>query len=142
MAGRKMLDNASYFAFAATPKNKTLELFGERYEEDGVVYHRPFHTYTMKQAIQEGFILDVLQNYTPFRSYYKLIKTVADDPEFDRNRAAKKLRLFVEGHEATIRQKAAIMVEHFHTQVIQKGKVGGQARAMVVTNGIPRAIDY
>ena len=89
MAARKMLANASYFAFTATPKNKTLELFGEALPPDaeGKVKHRPFHSYTMKQAIQEGFILDVLKSYTPVDSYYKLVKTVESDPEIDTKRA-------------------------------------------------------
>ncbi|CUS01886.2 Type I restriction-modification system, restriction subunit R [Candidatus Promineifilum breve] len=142
MESRKMLPNAGYFAFTATPKNKTLEIFGESFEEGGVVKRRPFHSYTMKQAIQEGFILDVLQNYTPVACYYRLIKKVADDPEFDINKAQKKLRRYVEGHQYAIRQKAEIMVDHFHEQVIAKNKIGGQARAMVVTGGIRRAIDY
>ena len=96
----------------------------------------------MKQAIQEGFILDVLQNYTPIDSFYKLMKTVEDDPMFDKKRAQKKLRSFVEGNSYTIAKKAAMMVEHFHEQVIAKGKIGGQARAMVVTTSIPRCIEY
>ena len=137
-----MLPNASYFAFTATPKNKTLEIFGEPYAEGGEVKHRPFHSYTMKQAIQEGFILDVLENYTPVESYYRLVKTVEDDPEFDVKQAQKKLRRYVEGHDHAIRQKAEIMVDHFHDQVIAKHKIGGQARAMVVTSGIERAIEY
>jgi len=139
---KKMLKNASYFAFTATPKNKTLETFGEPFPEDGVVKHRPFHSYTMKQAIQEGFILDVLANYVPVDSYYKLIKTVQDDPEFDAKRASKKLRAYVEGQDHAIKQKAAIMVDHFLGQVIAKRKIGGQARAMVVTSSIDRAIQY
>ena len=143
MEAQKLLPNASYFAFTATPKNKTLEMFGEPVPQtDGTVKHRPFHSYTMKQAIQEGFILDVLVNYTPVKSYYKLIKTIEDDPEFDVKKAQKKLRRFVEGHEHAIRLKAEIMVDHFHEQVIAKGKIGGQARAMVVTGGIERAIQY
>lgn len=143
MEARKLLPNASYFAFTATPKNKTLEMFGESYPQpDGTVKHRPFHSYTMKQAIQEGFILDVLAHYTPVKSYYKLIKTIEDDPEFDVKKGQKKLRLFVEGHEYAIRLKAEIMVDHFHEQVIAKGKIGGQARAMVVTGSIERAIQY
>jgi len=142
MEARKMLTNASYFAFTATPKNKTLEIFGEAYEEDGKVKHRPFHSYTMKQAIQEGFILDVLKNYTPVESYYRLIKKIEDDPEFDIKRAHKKLRHYVESHDYAIRLKAEIMVDHFHTQVMALGKIGGQARAMVVTSGIERAIQY
>lgn len=142
MEGRKLLNNASYFAFTATPKNKTLETFGVSYEEDGEIKHRPFHIYTMKQAIQEGFILDVLQNYTPIDSFYKLIKTVEDDPMFDKKRAQKKLRSFVESNSNTIAKKATMMVEHFHEQVIAKGKIGGQARAMVVTASIPRCLEY
>lgn len=151
MEGRKLLKNASYFAFTATPKNKTIEIFGElvldQYgnpvlDEDGKPKRHPFHVYTMKQAIQEGFILDVLQNYTPIDSFYKLMKTVEDDPMFDKKRAQKKLRSFVEGNSYTIAKKAAMMVEHFHEQVIAKGKIGGQARAMVVTTSIPRCIEY
>jgi type I restriction enzyme R subunit len=139
---KKLLPNASYFAFTATPKNKTLELFGEPFEEGGHVKHRPFHVYTMKQAIDEGFILDVLRSYTPVNSYYRLIKTVAGDPEFDTRKAQKKLRRYVESHNYAIGQKAHIMVEHFHESVIGVGKIGGQARAMVVTDGIRRAIQY
>ena len=142
MEGRKLLGNASYFAFTATPKNKTLETFGIPFEETGEIKHGPFHVYTMKQAIQEGFILDVLKNYTAIDSYYKLIKTVEDDPMFDKKRAQKKLRSFVEGNSFTIAKKAAMMVDHFHEQVIAKGKIGGQARAMVVTTSIPRCIEY
>ena len=140
---KKLLPNASYFAFTATPKNKTLEIFGEPEPQlDGTVRHRPFHSYTMKQAIQEGFILDVLRYYTPVESYYKLIKTVEGDPEFDTKRAKKKLRRYVESHDHAIRLKAEIVVDHFHEQVIALNKVGGQARAMVVTSGIERAIRY
>ena len=139
---RKMLPNASYFAFTATPKNKTLEIFGEPCPEGGKVKHRPFHSYTMKQAIQEGFILDVLAHYTPVNSYYRLVKTVEGDPEYDVKKAKKKLRRYVEGHEYAIGLKAEIMVDHFHEQVIARGKIGGQARAMVVTSGIERAIQY
>lgn len=142
MEGRKLLNNASYFAFTATPKNKTLETFGVPYQDGDKIKHRPFHVYTMKQAIQEGFILDVLKNYTPIDSYYRLMKTVEDDPMFDKKRAQKRLRAFVENNEYTIAQKAEMMVEHFHEQVIAKGKVGGQARAMVVTQNIPRCVEY
>ena len=143
MESRKLLRNASYFAFTATPKNKTLEIFGEpESRPDGAVRHHAFHSYTMKQAIQEGFILDVLAHYTPISSYYRLAKTVEDDPEFDVKKAQKKLRRFVEGHDHAIRLKAEIMVDHFHEQVLAKNKIGGAARAMVVTNGIERAIHY
>ena len=142
MEAKKLLPNASYFAFTATPKNKTLEIFGEPYDEGGVTKHRPFHSYTMKQAIQEGFILDVLANYTPVASYYKLVRTTEGDPEFDVKRARKKLRRYVESHDHAIRLKAEIMVDHFHEQVAGLGKIGGQARAMVVTSGVERAIQY
>ena len=140
---RKLLSNASYYAFTATPKNKTLEIFGEPDPKvDGTVRHLPFHNYSMKQAIQEGFILDVLKHYTPVKSYYKLAKTVEDDPEFDVNKARKKLRRYVEGHEHAIQLKAEIMVDHFHEQVTAQHKIGGRARAMVVTSGVDRAIQY
>ena len=144
MAARKMLTNASYFAFTATPKNKTLEMFGEPLPPDaeGKVKHKPFHHYSMKQAVQERFILDVLENYVPVDSYYKLIKKIEDDPEFDTKRAKKKLRRYVESHDHAIRLKAEIMVDHFHEQVLAAGKIGGQARAMVVTSGIERAVQY
>ena len=142
MEARKMLPNASYFAFTATPKNKTLELFGEPVPSGDKIKHRPFDSYTMKQAIQEGFILDVLENYTPVDSYYRLMKKVEDDPEFDTKKAQKKLRRYVESHEHAIREKAEIMVDHFHDQVAAKQKIGGQARAMVATSGIHRAIQY
>ena len=142
MESRKLLQNASYFAFTATPKNKTLEIFGEAYDADGQTRHRPFHSYTMKQAIQEGFILDVLRHYTPVENYYKLIKKIEGDPEFDTKRARKKLRRYVESHEHAIRLKAEIMVDHFHEQVLSLNKIGGKARAMVVTSGIERAVQY
>lgn len=140
--GRKLLTNASYFAFTATPKNKTLETFGIPDHDGEEIKHRPFHKYTMKQAIQEGFILDVLKYYTPIASYYKLMKTVQDDPMFDKKRAQKKLKAFVESDRYTIAQKAEMMVEHFHEQVIAKGKIGGKARAMVVTASIARCVEY
>ena len=149
--GKKLLTNASYFAFTATPKNKTLETFGtlvvDAYgnpilNEKGEVQHRPFHVYTMKQAIEEGFILDVLKYYTPIDSYYRLKKIVEDDPMFDKKKAQKKLRAFVESQSFTIAEKADMMVSHFHEQVIAKGKIGGQARAMIITSSIERCIDY
>ncbi|QQS06118.1 MAG: type I restriction endonuclease subunit R [Fibrobacterota bacterium] len=144
MANRKLLTNASYFAFTATPKAKTLELFGEPLPADteGKIPHEPFHSYTMKQAIQEGFILDVLKNYMPVASYYSLVKRIEDDPEFDVKKARKKLRRYVEGHAVAVRQKAEVMVDHFHECVDLPGKMKGKARAMVVVNGIPRAVEY
>ncbi len=143
MESRKLLANASYFAFTATPKNKTLEIFGEPAPQpDGTVRHHAFHSYTMKQAIQEGFILDVLAHYMPVQSYYKLAKTVEKDPEFDVKKAQKKLRRFVESSDRAIGLKAQIMVDHFHDQVLAQKKIGGEARAMVVANGIEQAIQY
>lgn len=139
--GRKLVKTASYFAFTATPKNKTEEVFGTPYEEDGEIKHRPFHVYTMKQAIQEGFILDVLKNYTAIDSWYKIAKKVEDDPMFDKKRAQKKLRSFVEGNPDVIAKKAAMMVDHFHEQIIAKKKLNGKSRVMVVTASIPRCIE-
>src|SRR5206468_3075390 len=119
-------------------------MFGEPLPPDaeGKVKHRPFHSYTMKQAVEEGFILDVLKTYTPVDSYYKLVKKTEEDPEFDIKKAAKKLRRYVESHDHAIRLKAEIMADHFHEQVLDLRKIGGQARAMVVTTGIERAIQY
>ena len=144
MAARKMLTNASYFAFTATPKSKTLEMFGIALPRDaeGKVKHRPFHSYTMKQAIEERFILDVLKCYTPVNSYYKLVKKIEEDPEFDAKKAKKKLHRYVESHDHAIRLKAEIMIDHFHDNVLAAAKIGGRARAMVVTSGIQRAIQY
>ncbi|AVA37154.1 type I restriction endonuclease subunit R [Cupriavidus metallidurans] len=141
---RKMLSNASYFAFTATPKNRTLELFGERFIEGGETHYRSPEelTYTTKQAIQEGFILDVIANYTSVDSFYHVAKTVEDDPDFDKVKALKKIRHYVESHDKAIRKKAEIMVDHFVVQVAGKQKIGGKARAMIVCNGIARAIDY
>lgn len=146
--GRKMVKNANYYAFTATPKNKTLEMFGKKIPQpDGKPKFEPHHNYTMRQAIQEGFILDVLKNYTPYQSYYKvveseIIRKQKEDPEFDRDQAQKKIRWYVESRPETVEKKAAIIVNHFINNVINKNKVGGQARAMVVTAGIERAIDY
>ena len=143
MESRKMLTNASYFAFTATPKNKTLELFGQPDPQpDGTIKHLAFHTYTMKQAIQEGFILDVLSNYTPIRSYFNVVKKIEDDPEFDAKRAQRKLRRYVENHDYAISTKAEIIVDHFHESVFLPQKMNGQARAMLVTDGVDRAINY
>lgn len=142
MESRKLLTNASYFAFTAPPKNKTLEIFGTPYMVGDEKKFRPFHSYTMKQAIQERFILDVLKSYTPVASYYRLAKTVDGDPEFDVKKARKKLKAYVENHNQAIRNKTEIMVNHFMEQVISYNKIGGKARAMVVTGSIQRAIQY
>jgi len=149
--GKKMANNASYFAFTATPKNKTLEMFGIHQtgpdgkpimNEDGSVKSRPHYVYTMKQAIEEGFIMDVLKHYTPVQSFYHIAKTIEDDPMFDKKRAQRLLRYYVESNQYAISQKAEIIVEHFHTEVISKGKISGKARAMVVASSIKRAIEY
>ncbi|MCB8947926.1 MAG: type I restriction endonuclease subunit R [Ardenticatenaceae bacterium] len=137
---QKMLTNASYFAFTATPKNRTLQTFGVQHPLTGKYY--PFHIYTMKQAIEERFIMDVLENYTTYNSYYKILKKVEDDPQFDSKRANKRLRQYVEGHPDSIRQKAEIMIQHFFDEVIKAKKIGGQAKAMVVTASIINAIEY
>ena len=136
---QKLLDNASYYAFTATPKPRTLGYFGRR-GEDG--RDHPFHVYTMKQAIEEGFILDVLKNYTTVESYYKLVKSVEGDPEFDARKAEKKLRRYVEGDSHAVQTKAAIMVDHLLDNVIRPRKIAGKARAMVVADGVPRALEY
>jgi type I restriction enzyme, R subunit len=139
MARRKMGRNASYFAFTATPKKATLEKFGVRNAEGGF---DPFDLYSMKQAIEENFILDVLANYTTYRSYYEVQKSIAENPEFDTAKAQKKLRAYVESHQQTIDTKAALMVDHFVTQVAGTKKLRGQARGMVVTRNIESAIRY
>ncbi|MDP3434254.1 MAG: type I restriction endonuclease [Bacteroidota bacterium] len=140
--GRKMLSNASYFAFTATPKNKTLELFGEKYNDNGKEKFRAFHLYSMKQAIEENFILDVLQNYTTYQSYYALLKKIEDDPAYDKNKAEKKLKIFVESHEHAIAKKTALIIEHFMDNVISKNKINGLAKAMIVTSSRKNAVKY
>jgi type I restriction enzyme R subunit len=142
MRSRKLLANASYFAFTATAKAKTLELFGTPLPPDGEgkIGRRPFHVYTMRQAIEEKFILDVLQYYTPVSSYYWLAKTIEADPLFDSKRARAKLRRYVESHVTAIRSKAEIMVDHFLDDVLPLREMKGEARAMVVTGGIERAV--
>jgi type I restriction enzyme R subunit len=140
--GRKMLTNASYFAFTATPKNKTLELFGEKYNDNGKEKFRAFHLYSMKQAIEENFILDVLQNYTTYQSYYALLKKIEDDPAYDKNKAQKKLKIFVESHTHAIAKKTALIIDHFMDNVIRKAKINGLAKAMIVTSSRRNAVKY
>lgn len=139
MEGRKRSNNASYLAFTATPKNSTLEKFGQRTVDGGFV---PFHLYSMKQAIEEGFILDVLAQYTTYRSYYEIQKSIKENPLFDTAKAQKKLKAYVEGNKQTINTKANIMVNHFIEQVWQTKKLKGKAKAMVVTRNIKTAIRY
>lgn len=141
LKGRKLAKNADYYAFTATPKNKTLEMFGEKsYDANGEVTFKPFHEYTMKQAIEEGFILDVLKYYTPYKSYYRILKATEDDPRYDKKKAQGKLRAYVEAQPETIEKKAEIIVEHFCKKVYMK--IGGKARAMLVTSSIERAIEF
>lgn len=126
---RKMPENASFFAFTATPKAKTIQMFGS-----------VFDLYSMKQAIEEGFILDVLKNYTHYENYYKIYKTIEDNPDFDKRKAQKKIRNYVEGQEFPIREKGEVMVNHFLANTVNK--INGKAKAMIITQSILRAIEY
>ncbi len=139
MQSRKMRGNASYFAFTATPKNTTLEKFGTQ-QADGSF--KPFHLYSMKQAIEEGFILDVLANYTTYRSYYEIQKSIDDNPLFDTKKAQKKLRTYVERHQQTINIKADVILGHFIPNIVNPKKLKGKAKGMVVTQDIETAIRY
>mgnify|MGYP006281506349 CR=1 FL=1 len=139
MASRKMRGNASYFAFTATPKNTTLEKFGIK-QEDGSF--KPFHLYSMKQAIEEGFILDVLANYTTFKSYYEIQKSILENPLFDSKKAQKKLRGYVERNRQTIATKAEIIIDHFADKVVNTKKLKGKAKGMVITQNIETSIRY
>ena len=137
MRARQHQRNISMFAFTATPKNKTLELFGER-REDGA--YEAFSLYSMQQAIEERFILDVLENYTTYKSYWRLLKTIGDDPEYESRKAKKLLRRFVELHPDSIAKKVAIIVEHFHEHVMPQ--IRNQAKAMIVTRSRLHAVRY
>lgn len=139
MKSRKMKGNASYLAFTATPKNSTLEKFGTK-QEDGTF--KPFHLYSMKQAIEEGFILDVLSNYTTYKSYYEIAKSIEDNPQFDTKKAQKKLRSFVEKNPSTIATKVEIILDHFIEKIVKTKKLKAKAKAMVVTANIETAIVY
>ncbi len=139
MRSRQMRGNASYLAFTATPKPTTLEKFGTPTAEGG---RKEFHLYSMKQAIEEGFILDVLANYTTYKSYYEIEKSIQDNPFFDTLKAQKKLRAYVERHQQTIQTKAEIMMDHFMTHVVNTKKLQGKAKGMVVTQSIESAIHY
>jgi len=134
---RGQLPNVSYFAFTATPKPKTLELFGLRHPDGR---YAPFSLYTMRQAIEEGFILDVLENYTTYKTYWNLLKTVVEDPRYDRHKANYLLKSFVDLHPHAIEKKVAIMVEHFAGQVIHR--ISGKAKAMIVTRSRLHAVRY
>jgi type I restriction enzyme, R subunit len=132
MAKRARQSNLSFFAFTATPKHKTLAVFGRNGE--------PFHRYTMRQAIEEGFIMDVLKNYTTYKAYFKLLKSIEDDPNVERKKAAKALARFLRLHPHNIAQKTEIMVEHFNT--FTRHKIGGRAKGMVVTGSRLEAVRY
>ena len=136
---RKLINIASYFAFTATPKNSTLEKFGTK-QDDGSF--APFHLYSMKQAIEEGFILDVLSNYTTYKSYYEIVKSIDDNPYFRTDKAQKRLRSFVEKNPSTISTKTEIIIDHFINNIVKTNKLKGKAKAMVVTADIQTAILY
>ena len=139
MRSRKMRGNASYLAFTATPKNTTLEKFGQKQPDESFI---PFHLYSMKQAIEEGFILDVLANYTTYKSYYEIQKSIAENPKFDSKKAQKKLRAYVERSQHTIDTKAEILLDHFIPQIVNAKKLKGKAKGMVITQNIETAIRY
>lgn len=134
---RGQLPNVSYFAFTATPKEKTLELFGTE-QPDGS--YEPFSLYTMRQAIEEGFILDVLENYTTYNSYFKLLKAIEDDPKYDQGKASAMLKKFVSLHEHAINEKSKIIVDHFHQFVSYS--IAGKGKAMVVTRSRLHAVRF
>ena len=137
MASRGRQPNLSFFAFTATPKGKTLELFG-RTGASGKP--EPFHLYSMRQAIEEGFILDVLANYTTYETYYRLLKAAEDDPNLPKKKAARALAKFMSLHPHNIEQKTEVIVEHFRRSVMHR--IGGRAKAMVVTSSRLHAVRY
>lgn len=139
MQSRKMRGNASYFAFTATPKNSTLEKFGQQNADGKFV---PFHLYSMKQAIEEGFILDVLANYTTYKSFYEIQKQIAENPEYDTKKAHRILTAYVERSQESIDVKAQVMLDHFIDNLFARKKLQGKAKAMVVTQSIENAIRY
>jgi type I site-specific restriction-modification system R (restriction) subunit len=130
--------NLSFFAFTATPKAKTLEIFGRPSSVDHKP--RPFHLYSMRQAIEEGFILDVLKHYTTYKTYYRLVQTIEDDPQVEKHKATKTLARFMSLHPHNIAQKTQVIVEHFRHNV--RHRIQGQAKAMVVTSSRLHAVKY
>ncbi|MDO8549464.1 MAG: type I restriction endonuclease [Ignavibacteria bacterium] len=137
LAAQGQHKNLSFFAFTATPKDKTLQMFGEK-QQDGKF--KAYHIYSMQQAIEEGFILDVLKNYTTYNHYFEIIKQVEDDPELDSARGATAIRRFESLHPHNLAQKTVIIIEHFRS--ITKNKIGGNAKAMVVTSSRLHAVRY
>ncbi len=140
VAGRGRQDNLSFFAFTATPKAKTLELFGHKVTTPDGERFVPFHLYSMRQAIDEGFIHDVLANYTTYKTYWKIEKAIRDDPEHDKSRAKAAIARFVSLHPMNLAQKAEIIVEHFRQHTA--AKIDGQAKAMIVTSSRLHAVRY
>ena len=137
MLERGKQPNISFFAFTATPKYRTLEVFGQT-GIDGKP--QPFHLYSMRQAIEEKFILDVLLHYTTYKTYYRLVKSIADDPKVEKKQAAKALARYMSLHPHNISQKTQVMIEHF--QHVTRHKIGGKAKAMVVTSSRLHAVRY
>jgi type I restriction enzyme, R subunit len=140
LAGRSRAGNLSFFAFTATPKAKTLELFGTPVETAEGVRYRPFHLYSMRQAIEEAFILDVLACYTTYKTYWRIEKAIANDPEYDTARARRAIARFVTLHPHNLAQRAEIVVEHFRAHTAKK--IAGRAKAMVVTSSRLHAVRY
>lgn len=137
LASQGFHENMSFFAFTATPKDKTLNMFGTKDKEGK--YH-PFHIYSMGQSIEEGFILDVLKNYMTYNMYYKVIKTIPDDPELDSTVGIKAIQKFESLHPHNISQKTTIILEHFLN--VTKHKIGGKAKAMIVTPSRLHSVRY
>lgn len=129
--------NVSMFAFTATPKPTTIQLFGHQNTKG---QKEAFHVYSMKQAIEEGFILDVLQNYTEYSTFYQINKEIEDDPRCKTNDAKRQIARFIELHDTNIAQRVEVIVEHFRTTVMQE--LGGQAKAMVITASRQSAVKY
>jgi type I restriction enzyme R subunit len=140
LSGRGRPGNLSFFAFTATPKAKTLELFGTPVETADGLRYRPFHLYSMRQAIDEGFILDVLANYTTYKTYFRIEKAVSEDPEYDKARARRAIARFVTLHPHNLAQRAEVVVEHFRAHTAKK--ISGRAKAMVVTSSRLHAVRY
>jgi type I restriction enzyme R subunit len=140
LGGRGRPDNLSFFAFTATPKAKTLELFGTPVGEGDERRYHPFHLYSMRQAIEEGFILDTLANYTTYKTYFRIGKAITDDPQYDKARARAAIARFVTLHPHNLAQRAEVVVEHFRTSTAKK--IGGRAKAMVVTSSRLHAVRY
>lgn len=138
-AERSRAANLSYFAFTATPKAKTLELFGTEDTVDGKAAYRPFHTYSMRQAIEEGFILDPLRNYVTYNTYWKLVNENPDEREVDPSKANSLLARFALTHEYTVSQHAQVIVKHFLAH--SRGRLGGRAKSMVVTGSRQSAVE-